>query len=157
VATARAFAPAGESTVSVRLDHRITRGLYGVDLTARQGSRATRAEQYVFLGGSLTRRSITNIENQIFEDELNNDPRAESTVNACHRFDSLRVDCLIEDQEQGETYVEAWSLTPQGQLRARTYNRRGRSVFQRNPRWNGPAIWGDLGAAWNPDFFPNEG
>ena len=149
VTTARAFRPKGESSVTIRLGRRVTSGLYAIDLYAQRGSQATRAEQWVYLGGSMTTRSIRHIQNQIADDQLSNDPNADITVEKCHRFDSLRVDCAIT----GDTdYVDAVVLTPQGQLESRTYNPR-RPLFKLHPRWNGPAIWLDLGAAWNPGLY----
>jgi hypothetical protein len=148
VATARRFAHAGESTVTVRLGRRVTPGLYAVDLSARRGSRATRAEQFVYLGGTVTRRSIRVIEEQTVVDVLSGDPNGSVSVEKCHRFSALRVDCSIEGDF---TFVEASWLTRHGQLRSRTYGHFPLPRFQLHPRrWNGRAIWDDLGAAWNP-------
>jgi hypothetical protein len=147
VAIARDDRPAGESTVTIPFNRRVTPGLYAIDLTARRRSQATRAEQYVYLGGSVTRGTIRHIESQTLEDEFGNDPNAQAAVDRCHQYTALRVDCLLSEYD---TYVEALWLTPQGQLRARTYRPDGPEAFNPNPHWNGPAIWADLGAAWNP-------
>ena len=153
VAIRRRYAPAGESSVTVRLGGHITRGLYAIDLTARRRAQATRAEQYAYLGGSLTRRSISDIESLELEDDYSDDPNAYIELDRCHKFGPLRVDCAISGEE---SYVEAVMLTRQGQLRTRTYSRpshRHRKLFKLHPRWQGPAFWEDLGAAWSPGYY----
>ena len=151
--TARAFRPAGESALNLRLGD-LTPGLYGVDLQARSGSQVTRAEQWVYLGGSLTARSARSVQNGILQDELSSNPNAFVVLGSCHRFNALRVDCPITGDFGN--YVVASFLSPQGQLKSRTYGLRRQghqTLFEVNPRWTGPAIWSDLGGAWLPGAF----
>ena len=150
--TAHASRPEGDSTVSVRLGKRLQPGLYGVDLFGRNGADVTRAEQWVFLGGSLTTRSTASVENGILNDELDSDPNASVSLGSCHRFNRLRVDCPVTGDFGN--YVVAAFLSPQGQLLSRTYKlRRGHRRFELHPRWTGQAIWSDLGAAWDPGVY----
>jgi hypothetical protein len=154
VATMRAVRPAGESSVTIRLNKRVTAGLYALDLRAQRGSQATRAEQYVYLGGAVTVRSIRAIGTRVLADEFSNARNAYFSVGRCHQFNSRRVDCLTV--AGGEDYIQASWLTRQGQLVVRTYNpptRRHRPLFKLNPPWNAPPDQQDLGAAWNPSGY----
>ena len=123
-------------------------------MQARSGSEVTRAEQWVYLGGSLTARSARSVQNGILQDELSSDPNAFVGLGSCHRFNALRVDCPITGDFGN--YVVASFLSPQGQIKSRTYGLRRQghqTLFEVNPRWTGPAIWSDLGGAWLPGAF----
>jgi hypothetical protein len=152
LATARANRPAGESTLTIRLGRRITPGLYALDLRAQSGARTTRAEQYVYLGDTVTQRSIHSVISALVSDEYSYDPNAVINVGKCHRFGLFRADCTVWGDAN---YVEAAWLTGNGQLRSRTYrlSRGGKKPFHLHPHWIGPAIWNDLGAAWNPGEY----
>jgi len=148
--TTEAFRPAGESSLRIRLGG-LAPGLYGVDLLARSGSQVTRAEQWVYLGGSVTTGSVRSVLNGILEDELSSDPNAFVAVGSCHRFNSLRVDCPVTG-DFGD-FVVASFLTRVGQFRSRAYGLRRQDhkiLFELHPRWIGPTIWSDLGGAWLP-------
>jgi hypothetical protein len=148
--TAQAFEPAGESTLRLRLGD-LAPGLYGVDLRARSGSQVARAEQWVYLGGSVTDRSVRAVVNGILQDELSSDPNAFVVLGSCHRFSRSRVDCPITG-DFGD-FVVASFLSPHGQFRSRAYGLRRedhQTLFELHPRWIGPAIWSDLGGAWDP-------
>ena len=150
--TTQAFRPAGESSLRIRLGG-VAPGLYGVDLLARSGSQVTRAEQWVYLGGSLTTGSVRSVLNGILEDELSSNPNAVVAVGSCHRFNSLRVDCPITGDFGN--FVVASFLTREGQLRSRAYGLRRqdhKTLFELHPPWIGPTIWTDLGGAWAPGF-----
>lgn len=151
--TAQSLRPAGDSRLRVQLGS-LTPGLYGVDLRARSGSQVTRAEQWVYLGGSLTARSARSVQNGILQDELSSDPNAFVGLGSCHQFNALRVDCPVTGDFGN--YVVASLLSPQGQIKSRTYGLRRQGhqpIFEVNPPWNGPAIWSDLGGAWLPGSF----
>jgi hypothetical protein len=148
--TTQAFRPAGESSLRIRLGG-LAPGLYGVDLLARSGSQVTRAEQWVYLGGSVTTGSVRSVLNGILEDELSSDPNAFVAVGSCHRFNSLRVDCPVTG-DFGD-FVVASFLARDGQFRSRAYGLRRQNqqtLFELHPRWIGPTIWSDLGGAWLP-------
>ncbi|HET6867121.1 MAG TPA: hypothetical protein VFH80_14475 [Solirubrobacteraceae bacterium] len=150
VAIAQADRPAGESTVRIRLPRGIQRGVYAIDMRATAGAQTTRAEQYVYLGGSLTTATIHTIDFETIEDELSEDPNAVVDVTRCHQFGPLRVDCAVTGDLN---YVWASWLTRQGQLRSRAYDAsyvRHAPVFKRNAHWSGPIVLRDLGAAWIP-------
>jgi NHL repeat len=153
VAVFRASRPAGESTVTLPLGRNVTPGLYAIDVRARDGAQVTRAEGYVFLGGLATGPSIHRFANQLLAEQYNNDPNAYLALGRCHRFTAQRVDCSFYGDQ---SYVLATWLTRQGQLISRSYFspiRHGRRVFIANPHWSSPAVWDDLGAAWNPNQF----
>lgn len=150
VAIAQADRPAGESRLTVRLRHHSAPGLFAIDMRVTTGAQTTRAEQYVYLGGSLTTNTVRSIDANTIEDELSNDPNAVVSVGRCHQFGPLRVDCAVTGDLN---YVWASWLTRQGQLRSRAYEAswvRHPPVFERNAHWSGPALWRDLGAAWIP-------
>lgn len=153
IATANAVRPGGESTLAVRLRRRAPSGLYAIDLRARAGNQTTRTEGYVYLGTSEATLSIRSVVSGLVTGELNRDPNGFISLGRCHRFGALRVDCSIFGDVD---YVQALSLAPQGELKSRTYFspiRGGKRVFERNPHWNGPPVWIDLGAVWNPFQF----
>lgn len=156
LATAHADRPAGESTLTIHLGRRITPGLYALDLRAQSGARTTRAEQYVYLGDLVTQRSIHAVISALVSDEYSYDPNAVINVGKCHRFGLFRVDCTVWGDEN---YVQAAWLAGNGQLRSRTYRFSwgGKKRFHFHPHWIGPAMWDDLGAAWNPGEYGDYG
>jgi hypothetical protein len=150
MAIAHANRPAGKSTLRIGLPRGIKPGVYAIDMLATTGAQTTRAEQYVYLGGSLTTAAIHTIDVETIEDELSDDPNAVVDVTRCHQFGPLRVDCAVTGDIN---YVWASWLTGEGQLRSRAYEAsyvRHAPVFKRNPHWSGPTLLRDLGAAWIP-------
>jgi hypothetical protein len=150
--TTQAFKPAGESTLRIRPGG-LAPGLYGVDLLARSGSQVTRAEQWVYLGGSVTTGSVRSVINGILQDDLSSDPNAIVAVGTCHRFNSLRVDCPVTGDFGN--FVVASFLKREGQFRSRAYGlhrQDHKTLFELHPRWIGPTIWSDLGGAWAPGY-----
>lgn len=145
VAFVRAWHPAGASFVTVPVRPG-WHGIYGLDVLAADDGQAVRAEQYVWLGGTITARGAHDFDYATLAAEAGGDPNAEFDVGSCKRFTRTRADCVVEAGY--EDFIDAIFLTADGQLISRPYDYAPSRPFVRSPKWLGDPVWRDLGIVW---------